>query len=102
MTSPPFAESEKVSNQLVAARRAVRLGMKLNPEDRTRAMRHCHHDALARFSIDVEVIRHRLPIDHERVISRRSHRGLASSEQSLAAMHHLGHFAEIGRASCRE
>ena len=67
--------------------------MKLNSENRTSLVRYGHDGAIIGFCIDHQFVRHRFPIDDQRVIARRSHRRWTTIEKPLACMTNLSHFS---------
>ena len=84
--------SEEVADQLIAAGRAVRLGVELNAEDGPLAVRERHDRAVVGLARRcVRNVRHGLALDDERVIARGLHRIGAAGEEALAAVVHLAH-----------
>src|SRR5687767_7917670 len=89
---------QKIRDQLIAAGRAERFGMELDPEHRPPAVRDGHDRSILALGIDQQIVRQRFPRDDEGVVARGAHRDRASREQPLAGMPDLADLPMYGHS----
>src|SRR5437879_785535 len=76
--------------------------MKLDSVNRTFAMSDGHDHAVVSLRIDAQVVRHRIAVDHERVITRGLHRRRAAGEEPALFVEHITQLAVDGNASAND
>src|SRR6266446_3909437 len=89
---------EEIDDQLIAAVRAVRLGMELDAEHGTLAMAHGHDHAIVGLRLDREAVGQRDPLDDQRVVARSPHGRRAAFEQPAARVAYFTDLAVYGDA----
>src|SRR3982074_3556112 len=90
---PLGREREKILQHEMPVLGGDAFGMELHAVNGQRPMGEAHHQAVGSFRRHLEVARHRVAVDHERMVARRPERAVDAAKDALAAMADLGQLA---------
>src|SRR6516225_472553 len=93
---PCLRDVEKIFQEQMTVLGGDAFGVELHAVHRQPVMRKPHHQTVLGLGRDVQIARHALALDHQRMIARRFERGVDAAKHAPAAMLDLRQFAMNG------